>query len=72
MNELNCFIPNYVSKKQYEAIHKIEYILREQMKAVARPFLSNDHYEVETFHDIDTAVKTVNKRYKKQKEGKKK
>lgn len=72
MHELNIFLPDHITRKEYEAIAKIQIELKEPIRGIARPFILDDRYEVETFSDLKTAVKTINTRYKEKQEGKKK
>lgn len=72
MHELNFFLPDHITRKEYEAITKIQTELKEPIRGIARPFVLDDYYEVETFSDLKTAVKTINTRYKEKQEGKKK
>lgn len=72
MHELNIFLPDHITRKEYEAITDIQTELDESIKGIARPFILDGQYEVETFSDLKTAIKTINTRYKEKKEGKKK
>ena len=70
MHELNFFLPDHVSKQEYDAMMKVLVELKEPVKGVGRPFIVDGHYEIETFPDLKTAIKTINTRYKEKKSGK--
>lgn len=72
MHEFNIFLTDHVTRKEYEAICHIQSELNEPMKNIARPYYNGDTYETEVFHDLKTAIQTVNTRYKQEKEEKRK
>lgn len=64
LNKFYMFIPDHITKKQYDSINGIVDELKEDIKEIGDPYLVDGSYSVEFFNDLKIAVKTLNRRYK--------
>lgn len=69
-HQLVIFLANRISREDYYSIRKTITELNEPVQGIGYLSIVNDNINCEQFTDLESGIKTVNKRYKNERENK--